>query len=243
MTRLSRWALFAGLGLCCSAALAALPPDDDRPDRPEHLPPPPPGEMEPDDHDPMLEGMELGGPDRMGPGRPGPGRPGEGPHGDRRPPGPSEEQLAALQAFVKEHFPEMARRIEEVQKDDPQFAKRMVRRLWPRMQMIKDQYDRDPQGLGRLVVQDHRIEMQIREKAREARMEPNADKKQAAQGELRSLLEQQWQVRVDRRKYELDDLEKRLNEQRARLQKREAAKAEMIQRQYDRLIGEADVDW
>ncbi|MFO0971978.1 MAG: hypothetical protein U1A27_00865 [Phycisphaerae bacterium] len=261
-------ALFAGLGVAAGARAAVLPAGAEPP-RDEQVNPPPhpdgPEDADDDIHDPVLDGMGFdgppghppgpggpgmkppgmrGGPRPGGPGGPGgpPGGPG-GPGGPMRPMFPTQEQQDALKAFAKDHFPELAKRLDELQRDDPAMARRFMRRMWPQLQMMKDAWDRDPTGLGPLVVQDHKLEMEIRHKAQAIRMEKDAAKKQAAVGELRSLLEQQFQVRVDRRKYELDDLEKRLAEQRSRLQKREAAKAEMIQRQLDRMTGEADTDW
>ncbi len=150
--------------------------------------------------------------------------------------------IEELIAFAREHFPEHAERLQALREEDPRAFRRVAGRVFPRLRHMKALYDRDPQGLGRLVIEDHKLDMQIRDLARRYREAPPAER--AALGEeLRGVLDRQWAVRQERRGLELGELEKRLAEQRARLADRAARRAEMVQQQFDRLTGEKDVDW
>lgn len=228
------------------------PPLDDQDLDGEDVPPPdgmrPPGELGDFNRPGEPDGPGgLEGPDRRGGPGPRPWRPGRsGPRGEGGP-GPlprlTSEQTDALLQFLETHFPVIGKRMRSLQHDDPAEFQRAIRRLMPRFWMLKEVYERDPNGLGKLMLEEHKLEEQIHNKAREYRRERDDGKKKQIGDELRPLLEQQWSIRLERRKLELADLEKRLQEQRKRLERYEAAKQQLIQRQFDRITGEGEIDW
>lgn len=205
--------------------------DDDGPPGPGPGPGGPP-------HRPMQPGREG-----MGPGGPGP-RVG-GPEGLHKPPmfPPTQEEQEQLLAFAKEHFPEMVTRIELLKKEDPQAYKRISRRMWPRLQIMKEAFERDPQGLGKILIDEKKVEDQIRLKARSYQQERDGTRKASVGAELRALLEQQFDLRLQRRRLELADLQKRLEDQTKRVDSMAAKKQDLVQRQFDRITGEGDPDW
>lgn len=236
------WMLAAAVLLAgANGARALHPPPDHRSG------PAPQDEVGPDDPPPMDDEM-LPGPG-PGPRGPRPSGPGDGPEARRRFGDhdemrlPSKEEIEELLAFAKEHFPEMAEHASELRESDPAMFRRLMRRVLPRLRMMKDVYDRDPQGLGRLVIADHRLNEKIRRAARDYRRAVEGDAKKAAGDQLRALLAEQWDVRMERRRLELADFEKRLAEQKRRLDERAARRDELLQQQFDRLTGEGDLDW
>jgi len=206
----------------------AGPMDGDGPD--DGPPPPPPGR----DGGP-------GRPGRMrGPGGPGFGR--GGPEGKPPLPPMTDEEIGKMLAFAQEHFPEMAKRFEDLKKDDPQEFRRAMRRVWPRMMILRETYARDPQ-LGKLLVEERKLEEQIHTKVRSYRQERDEGNKNKIGDELKQLLGQQFDIRLQRRRLELADLQKRLAEQTQRVDAWAARKQENVQRQFDRITGEGDLDW
>ncbi len=215
------------------------PPDDDGgpDDAMDDDGPPGPGPGGPP-HRPMRPGAEG-----IAPGGPGP-RMG-GPDGMHKPPmfPPTQEEQEALLAFARQHFPEMITRLDALKKDDPQAYKRVSRRMWPRLQIMKEAYERDPQGLGKILIDEKKLEDQIRTKVRAYQQERDSTRKSAVGAELRQLLDQQFDVRLQRRRLELADLQKRLEEQTKRVDSMAAKKQDLVQRQFDRITGEGDPDW
>jgi len=154
----------------------------------------------------------------------------------------TDDEINKLIDFAKVHFPEVADHLQQLRKDDPQEFRRALRRMWPRLMIMKETFDRDPQ-LGNLMIEDHKLEQQIHGKVRDYRQQRDPNNKQKIGDELRQLLGQQFDIRLQRRRLELADLQKRLQEQSQRLDTWAAKKQENIQRQFDRLTGEGDLDW
>ena len=146
-------------------------------------------------------------------------------------------------AFARQHFPEMAQRLDALKKDEPQVFKRVSRRIWPRLQIMKEVYERDPEGLGKVLIEEKKLEDQIRAKARSYQQERDSNRKTAIGAELKQLLEQEFDVRLQRRRLELAELQKRLEAQTKRVDSMAAKKAELVQRQFERVTGEGDPDW
>ncbi len=252
-----RYLMFAGLSVVALSAFAARvsaqqpPPDrphDQQAEAPDGPDGPDAGPMDgdgPGDDMPPPPGPD-GGPGRpgrmRGPGGPlgGPGFRG-GPEGKPPLPPMTDEEIGKMLAFAQEHFPEMAKRFEDLKKDDPQEFRRAMRRVWPRMMILRETYARDPE-LGKTLVEERKLEEQIHTKVRSYRQERDPANKDKIGGELKQLLGQQFDIRLQRRRLELADLQKRLAEQTQRVDAWAAKKQENVQRQFDRITGE-DLDW
>lgn len=215
------------------------PPADRREPPPDRRDAPPPDEDE-----------DLDMPPAPPEGRPGdrpPGRfrgpRGEGPGRGDMPPLPAIKNLEELMKFAREHFPEKAERLEQLRREDPAMFRMFSRRILPRLARLKEAYDRDPNGIGKFLIQDHRFQEEIDRLARDYRdQRDEAGRRELAQ-KIKDLLRQQWDVRMQRRHLELAEIEKRLAEQRKQLEDRQAHQQEMIERQFQRVVGEGDLDW
>jgi hypothetical protein len=246
------WLTLLALGAsACFCAVASAAPPDEKKDEKRPLagprnPPPPPDAMDEEDEDEMSDFPRRQAPrpprvewDRSGRG-PHRGAPRDGIPPDFR---LSDEQIATLLEFAREYLPEHAARLERLREDDPAMYRRALRRLAPHLFRMKEVYDRDPRGIGPLIIEDFKLEERVREFAERYRQAATDTDKTAAAAELRAVLVRQWEVRMERRRLELAELERRLAEQRERLEQRAARRDEMIQRQFDRLTGEGDWDW
>ncbi len=258
--RFSMMAVLAAMALTAFAvrASAQQPPPDRPHDRQAEAPDgpdgPDAGPMDgegPDDGPPPPPTGPDGGPGRpgrmRGPGGPGgpmggPGFGRGGPEGKPPLPPMTDEEIGKMLAFAQEHFPEMAKRFEDLKKDDPQEFRRAMRRVFPRLMMLRETYARDPE-LGKLLIEERKLEEQIHTKVRSYRQERNAGNKDKIGGELKQLLGQQFDIRLQRRRLEFADIQKRLQEQSQRLDAWAAKKQENVQRQFDRITGEGDLDW
>lgn len=225
-------------------AVSALAWGDPAPPRSAPAAPPPEDRMDEDE-----AGMEMQlGP---GPGRRPPGprfggrmRDGMGGPGMPMPPRePSDEDIEGLMKFMREHFPLIARRMDDLKRDDEELYRRSVRRMWPRFWLLKETYERDPEGRGRLMLADVQLEEDIRIKSRQYRQESDAARKARLGEELRGLLDRQFDVRLERRRLELVDLAKRLEEQTRRVDRFAARKQEMVQKQFERVTGDEELEW
>ena len=172
--------------------------------------------------------------------------PGLGPAGLRHraglgpPPGGAEVDLEEVRAFIDEHLPLLAARLEEAEGVDPERAERMLSRMAPRLGEIMLARDEDP-AFARLRLDEMRTGMDILGATRSFRQarESGGDL-DAARAELRALVERQVDLRlrlerhrIDRGRADLAEAEARLAEQQAR---REALVEEHLSRIVDRAL-------
>jgi hypothetical protein len=178
---------------------------------------------------------EAGGPmRRMGPRDRGEGPPGahaggqDGEPGQRPPPGaPSRE---AILRFLDEHNPELAGRLRETLRDNPEAGERIIRRIEPHFREIAA--ERDPEMRG-YRIESMRLGWEILSSSRQLtdalrKGEAGAEPAAAARGELRSLLGAQFDLQVRMHDREIALLERRLAELRQRVLERTESRDSFI---------------
>lgn len=213
-------------------------PDRDNPDGEPRGPRPPrgerrphrgPGEMEDGDRP-----MPPGGPDDGfgGPPRgPGPGR-GEGMPPRRLSP----EQIEEIMNVLRENFPTMYERLDKVRQDRPEDFERTLHRFAPfAMQVLHA----DPQ-MKRLLVQDWKMEQEIRDLERSYRSADDGTTKQKIKQQLKKTLDRQFDVRLEKHRLMIEGLERRLKESRETLAQRTARKQELVDRRLSELTERDD---
>lgn len=146
----------------------------------------------------------------------------------------SEEELQHLHDFVKQHFPEQYERMKRPWQDDPASRQRIASRIWPKLSQVILAYRRNPE-LGTLMIQDQKIEEEVRKKVHAYR-DASEDRRKEIEQEVRSLMSEQFDIRQKRRALEIAELEKRLAEQKRMLEERSANKDAIIRREIDRRI-------
>lgn len=155
---------------------------------------------------------------RDGPrGRPGPGRRGAGgprPDGPPPPGGPPPQGRVdphAIMEFIRAHTPELAARLDELRRRDPQAADRLMERLQGRVREVLS--ERDPalreartaefRHMPRMFEVSRRFTQAIRRGAPEAEAA-------AARTALRSAIGEQFDLRLKRHQAEISVLEERV---------------------------------
>lgn len=175
-------------------------------------------------------------PDRLGIDRPGFDRPGPGPGGAG---GPDAPTLDEVRAFIVEHLPELAKRLEEAEKSDPRRAERMVRRMMPRLGEMIRMEDRDPVFVE-LRVEEMRVGLRIIERMRALRglVETGADNEKitAMKNEIRDLLARQYDLRDKLDAHRLEKMKADLEAGKARLEKRRAERDKLLDEHMQRVL-------
>lgn len=140
------------------------------------------------------------------------------------------QQHQALMKFLAEHFPDMHGRMSHQPKTAPAARGRMFGQLWHLYQT----YQRNP-GLGRVLIADQKLEFHIRRHARSHAAATDSDAREQLRQDLRRMLTEQFDLRLQRRRLELKELQDRLEDQRRRLERLEQSRQEVIHRRLERL--------
>ncbi len=155
-------------------------------------------------------------------GRPEGGAPGAGMGGPPQP--PSAEEVRRLRVFVDEHLPMLARRLREAERDDPQASPRMIGRIAPRLREALDSRERSPE-VFRLRVQELEQGFQLLDAARRTRRViesegPGSPAAIDARARFRELAATHYDTQVALQREEVADLERRLTDLRAELDRK-----------------------
>jgi len=141
------------------------------------------------------------------------------------------QQHQALMGFLAEHFPDMHDRLSHRPKTASAARGRMFGQLWHLYQT----YQRNPH-LGRVLIADQKLEFRIRRHARRHAAATAPDARNQLRQDLRRMLAEQFDLRLQRRRLELKELQDRLEDQKRRLGRLEQSRQEVIHRRLERLI-------
>jgi hypothetical protein len=234
----STWAQPAGEPAPAAPAVKsadAAGPRGDRP-RPRRID----GAINPDGPDAAPNGP--GGPGGSG----GPGGPGGGPRDNDE---LSAEQIDEALIVLRDFRPEMAARIEEWRKDDPNRVGRMIAHQLPGIRRLIEARRTDPEGY-RLRLRDMQLERQTRQLANqlaEARRNGESDRAEELTRSLRNQVVEHFEVRQQMRERAVVMLEQRIKELREQLQTRAQSRDALIDEQVKRLMpsenGGVEAEW
>jgi len=225
--------LTAGAATSTAAQEEPPPPRDERP---HHAPPI-------DEFARPPRGPHADRPDR--PGGPSPGRIGDG---EGRGPmslfarlTPREKQ--EMEAFMREHFPRLFEQAERTRDVNPQRYLRMMTRLTPEMQGLMDLMATDPER-GALMIEERRLDAEIRVVARRVRIVSDAEESAAARQRLTELAGRLFDIRHQRRELEIRELEARVLELKARHEEAARMRQKSIQRMVEERLEPPDpLEW
>jgi hypothetical protein len=149
----------------------------------------------------------------------------EGPDERGTPPGRerfsfvSPEQAEQLMEFLQEHFPKRHRLLRRLQEHNPRAFERRVAELAPRVLELLLRTREDPE-LGELLIEQQRLEEDLRELVREYRVsDAEAELAPESQrGQIEEIVARLVDIRLERREHEIAALERRLQRQREMLQ-------------------------
>lgn len=171
-------------------------------------------------------------PDDAGPG-------GDGRHADRRAhERPSIEERTRLVAqFAREHFPEFAQRLDSELQRDPEAARRIAARFWPRIAELREIEKTDPElfavEVGRL-----RSGEAIMNAVRRARGAPPADgpARERLIAHLRQLAQRHFELRLEAIRLRLESLRQSVRDTERDLEERRAERERDVEEQVQRLL-------
>lgn len=171
-------------------------------------PPPPPGD----------------GPGRHRGERGGPGRWRE--FLKEPPPTLPPELIEQTMEVLREKLPEFARRMEKLQKENPQRFDRAIKMIMPMVMEYRELSERD-QKLADTIIQEFKIEHQLRELSKQYQAAAGDAEKQAGYEEkIRELVRQQTDIRLLRQEARLKEFAERLEKQRRQLERERQEVAE-----------------
>jgi hypothetical protein len=206
--------------------------------------PPPPDEGV----DPALLKPDPGGGPGLGPVPGGEGRgpmdEGQGPkfrgrHGGRPPRAlwerMDEGERQRVLTFIKDRFPLMYDELEELRERSPERYDHRMGRMAPEMIRLMEMLEVDPER-ARLLIKERFLDMKIRWAVRAVRHAADDDAREEAIEELRGLIAQAFDNRLERRKIEIRDLEARVQELRDRLEEAEQDRKQIIENEVEDIV-------
>lgn len=122
---------------------------------------------------------------------------------------------------------------------NPQERQQLIHRAMEETRRLAEMRGRDPEGFE-LVLQQRRLERHVRGLGEQLRNTKEAAEKERILGELRTTLDQLFEVREAVRAREIKGLEERVKELQALAKKRRAHKAEILDHKVKELSGELD---
>ena len=175
---------------------------------------------------------------------PPPQPPGEmyGPRHGMMAPVTEEEEQAAL-AFLREVDPEAADRIEALKVSAPRWYSISLRRTLMAQMRLDDMAGRDS-SLYRRHCEMFRLDARAENVAMQYREAQNDADRIRLRSELVDILERLFDLREEDKRYEIEQLEKRIERLRRIVDERTERKDEIVERRADELIGARDtIEW
>lgn len=145
------------------------------------------------------------------------------------------EQEARLMDFAREHFPQLHQRLLAVRKNDPSLFRQMIRRARGPISEIVRVKERDPEAAAKLI-EAHRIEIELT--GLRGQYESAVDNRQREQirSRMRELVAKRNELRLERLKEEVRDLERRLEQAKGEMARREKNKDQIIEQEMKKLL-------
>jgi hypothetical protein len=176
--------------------------------------------------------------------RPGPGpRPlGAGKRGtDDDSDSPAAEQVAKVMDFARENFPPLYDRLARLRDSNPVVFRQMVKRVrGPIMEILKVR-QRDPEVAHKLI-ELQQVEMDLRDLRAQYQAARSDDQRQQLKAQIRELVDKRYDLRLERLRLEVRDLEKRLDQAKTEVAKREKDKNTHVDREMRQLLGTGSIE-
>lgn len=142
----------------------------------------------------------------------------------------NDTQRRRLRAFVQEHFPEMYAELEWLEAHRPAQAKNRMRRFAPDMFRLHRLLQDHPRQ-ARLAIKERRLDLQVHVRVRDYWASDSEIDRAELRDEIAERMESLFDVRLQRRKIEVERLRKRLEGLERRLEHAQENRETMIERQ------------
>lgn len=191
----------------------------------------PPDESEADDAD-----LPPDRPPAFGPGpRPGPGGP---PWlGERFGKGERER----VQAFVKEHFPNLHEELEQLRDRRKELYEKRFRRVLPEVHELMDMLEINPER-AKLFIQERRIDMDMRRLGARYRNTVDESEKAKILEQMRTLGQSAFDARQEREAFEIREIETRLQELKERHVRAPQDREKLVEKHVQKRIAAPPID-
>lgn len=148
-----------------------------------------------------------------------------------------EERVRLVARFAREHFPEFAEQLESEQQRNPEAARRIAARFWPRIAELLELEDSQPE-LFAVEVEKLRSGQQLMTTVHRARRAKPLDDaaRQRITRRLRKLAEQHFELRLEATRLRLESLRQSVRETERELEQRRAEGARSVEQQVQRLL-------
>jgi hypothetical protein len=145
--------------------------------------------------------------------------------------GHTPERIERAMKFLQEQYPTLYERLNELREQDPRAFHRQLGHIMPRMPELMNIIDTDPQ-LGKLIIDEHRLEMDIRD----AIVTYRQTKDDAEKDHIRDLISKQFDVRQEKLKLMIANLERELQRKKQYLSEQAGRKDQVVERDLQRRI-------
>jgi len=174
--------------------------------------------------------------------RPPTSAPAEFPPNRERRPGPDKplttEQIQDLQAILKEQDPRIAARLEEVLKSHPERVQELLANHWPRVARLVELKHRDGKlfALTMGEIRLNRAKMELVEKFHKLDGNVAPTQVDELKAQLKQIVSQQFDLRQQIRRREIENLEHRLAELRKGIEDREHKRTQILDEHVNDLL-------
>ncbi len=162
----------------------------------------------------------------------GPGRP---PWADDDSEQMSAEQVGQLMEFARQNFPTLHKRLLAVRDTNPALFRDMVRRVKGPISEIIRLKQHDPEA-ARKLIEAHRIEIDLTELRGQYQAAKSGSQREQLKSKMRELVAKRCELRLERLKDEVSDLENRLEQAKKEMTKREKDKDQVIDQELKKLL-------
>ena len=170
----------------------------------------------------------------------GPARAQEGWMGRGEPEG-WEEPLhpGQVKDFLRKHNPPMLEELAELHRHNPEAFEREFREVAERVRHLREVAKHHPEMAGAMI-QAERLEHETHRLAGAIAKTDDEDKREQMAGKLREMLNRIFDARLAEGKLEIMQLEREIQEIKETMERREAAREQIIERRFKTLLAEAD---
>ena len=168
--------------------------------------------------------------------------PGLGPGAGERLAGPGQgeaalrpQEIEEFMAFLRQHFPELHDRLARARREDPRMFRQLIRQAAPPIVQLMRIAREDPQ-LAKMIMEVQRVEMRIHALTRRYHETVSEAQRSAFRDQLRALIEQRYDKRVERLRAEIEALRHRLDAEQRRLAQQDANRARIIEDELKKVL-------
>lgn len=146
-----------------------------------------------------------------------------------------EPERQKLKHFIGEHFPRLALELDGLRERAPQRFERRMMRIGAEMRRLMEMVERDPQR-GLMMIRERQVAIQLRQLAMEYHNSSDDARRTELRGKIADAVSEEFQVRMERRRAEVRQMETKLAELRGRLAETDSLREDLISRRVRELL-------